>query len=275
MSRVDTDYSNTIFYKIYCKDDSCKELYIGHTTNFVQRKHTHKNSSTNIKSINYNLKLYDTIRKHGGWTNWNMAIIAFKECKNQYDARKTEQEYYESFGATLNSIQPLPSKPKHNIDIINNKLRNTSCIESNISNITDDISSNHIMESSKHTCDYCKFKCSRLFDYKRHLKTIKHQKLSGNNEVKCNKTFDCVCGKQYKYRQGLHYHKQKCILPVPSINNSTTKNPIDSFDTLLLTEIFNQNIEFKKLIELQNNILHQSQQNTYILQKQILEHLHS
>lgn len=262
MSRVEPDYSNTIFYKIYCKDDSCKELYIGHTTNFVQRKHAHKNSSTNIKSINYNLKLYDTIRKYGGWNNWNMTIIAFKDCNDHYDARKTEQEYYESFGATLNSIQPLPSKTKHNIDIINNKLPNIIHIKSN----TD-------MESSKHICESCNFKCSRLFDYNRHLKTTKHQKLSGITQVKCNKTFDCVCGKQYKYRQGLHYHQQKCMLPVPSVDNSITKNPIDSFDKLLLTEIFNQNIEFKKLIEVQNNILHQSQQNTYNLQKQILEHL--
>ena len=45
------DYSNTIFYKIYCKDERIKELYIGHTTNFVQRKYGHKRACTNDKDM--------------------------------------------------------------------------------------------------------------------------------------------------------------------------------------------------------------------------------
>ena len=42
MPKVDIDYSNTLFYKIYCIDPSINDMYIGHTTNFVQRKHAHK-----------------------------------------------------------------------------------------------------------------------------------------------------------------------------------------------------------------------------------------
>ena len=34
MPKQDIDYSNTIFYKISCKDENIKELYIGHTTNY-------------------------------------------------------------------------------------------------------------------------------------------------------------------------------------------------------------------------------------------------
>ena len=62
MPKVDIDYSNTIFYKIYCKDSAIDDLYIGHTTNFVQRKHAHKQGCKNNKSSNYNCKLYKVIR---------------------------------------------------------------------------------------------------------------------------------------------------------------------------------------------------------------------
>ena len=62
MPKVDIDYSNTIFYKIYCKDSAIDDLYIGHTTNFVQRKYAHKQGCKNNKSSNYNCKLYQTIR---------------------------------------------------------------------------------------------------------------------------------------------------------------------------------------------------------------------
>ena len=38
-------------------------------------------------------------------------IIAFHNCADSYEAHKKEQEYFETLGATLNSIEPLP-KPK-------------------------------------------------------------------------------------------------------------------------------------------------------------------
>ena len=50
MPKVEIDYSNTIFYKISCKNPSIDDIYIGHTTNFVQRKYAHKQSCSNDKS---------------------------------------------------------------------------------------------------------------------------------------------------------------------------------------------------------------------------------
>jgi hypothetical protein len=111
MPKVEIDYSNTIIYKITCKDPSITDLYVGHTTNFVQRKHSHKQSCINDKSLNYNCKLYQVIRNNGGWSNWSMEIINFFNCKDHYEARKKEQEYFVLLQATLNSIEPMP-KPK-------------------------------------------------------------------------------------------------------------------------------------------------------------------
>ena len=59
MPKLGVDYSNTIIYKIECKDKRITEFYIGHTTNFIKRKYQHKtscNTSTNLK-----LQIYKTI----------------------------------------------------------------------------------------------------------------------------------------------------------------------------------------------------------------------
>ena len=53
MPKNEIDYSNTVIYKITCRDLNIKDLYVGHTTNFVQRKYSHKQSCINSKNINY------------------------------------------------------------------------------------------------------------------------------------------------------------------------------------------------------------------------------
>ena len=108
MPKTEIDYSSTIIYKITCKDASVNEVYVGHTTNFVQRKYAHKQSCINENSTNYKCKLYEVIRSLGGWVNWKMEIVGFFNCANQYEARKKEQEYFISLKATLNSIEPIP-----------------------------------------------------------------------------------------------------------------------------------------------------------------------
>ena len=75
MPKAEIDYSNTILYKIVCKDLKIKDLYVGYTTNYVQRKYAHKQNCNNSKSVNYSYKLYEVIRANGGWNNWDMEII--------------------------------------------------------------------------------------------------------------------------------------------------------------------------------------------------------
>jgi predicted GIY-YIG superfamily endonuclease len=42
MPKNATNYSKTIMYQICCKDLLVTEKYVGHTTNFTQRKRQHK-----------------------------------------------------------------------------------------------------------------------------------------------------------------------------------------------------------------------------------------
>ena len=100
-------YSNTVIYKIVCKDVNINLVYVGHTINIKQRRITHKSNCNNAKNeIYYNLKVYKEIRKNGGWSNFNMIEIEKYPCSNKYEACKREKYYYEKLNANLNSVVP-------------------------------------------------------------------------------------------------------------------------------------------------------------------------
>jgi hypothetical protein len=240
MPKVEIDYSNTIFYKIFCKDPAIKDLYVGLTTNFVQRKHAHKQSCKNEKALNHNCKLYNAIRNAGGWDNWQMEIIAFHNCADSYDARKKEQEYFEMLGATLNSIDPFPKpKIKEPVTKDENKPPKLFCEPCNVyfSHWTAYKTHNHTKKhnkmvatcspnasandneikqklSSKFHCYECDYLCSKPSDWDRHVQTTKHaSRVSGTNMelagTKKAHVFNCECGKQFQTKAGLWKHKSR------------------------------------------------------------------
>ena len=273
MPKVKIDYSNTVFYKIYCKDTNVNELYIGHTTNFVQRKHAHKQSCSNLKSTNYKCKLYDVIRQHNGWDNWNMEMIAFHNCNDLYEAKKYEQQYFEDLKATLNSIEPLP-KPKANIvkDIVKKEKPIIFCKLCNITfqslkeQETHNKRKKHIRNtnrmnlmpnnSEKYYCEKCNFKCSKLSNYNKHLLTLKHKNITistsneQKNAKKCQTKFICECGKEYGARNSLWYHKKKCFINEGNKLSNTSSN-IQDIDKEFMVKMVLQNQEFmNKIIEM-------------------------
>ena len=58
MPKNQIDYSQVCIYKICCKDISINDIYVGHTTNFEQRKNSHKRS---CETLNKNIRLYNFI----------------------------------------------------------------------------------------------------------------------------------------------------------------------------------------------------------------------
>lgn len=258
MPKTDIDYSNTIIYKITCKDTSINDLYVGHTTNFVQRKHSHKQNTMNNKFNN--CKLYQVIRANGGWNNWKMEIVNFFDCKDHYEARKKEQEYFESLKATLNSVEPFQTPiiksdttpninpqyslliNKNNKTIFNCKVckvnftstkainnhNNTNKHKKNAElsvNVTDEIIIDNITEY-KYKCSTCNFKTINKKDYNKHLITEKHKnnmKILENNEeniiIKKKINFVCICGKSYSHHSGRSRHKSICTY-VENINQT-------------------------------------------------------
>ena len=278
-----TDYSNTIFYKIYCKDVNIPDVYVGHTTDFVQRKRAHKNSCHNPSYPVYNCKLYTTIRRLGGWDNWNMDIIAFHKCNDQYDARKREQEYFVSLGATLNSIEPLPTPAEKHLPAANLPVKsrhvcdacNYSCFNTlDVFNLHF-TSKKHLKavnrvekDHAKYYCEKCHYDTHNKKDYNKHLLTKKHIQLL--EEFTHNK-YKCLnCDKTYKYHSGIWKHKQSCVvnnLPGPYENPPLPPSPPQLHDASLVMELIKQNQEFKELMMLQSKQLAEQQlHNTLLLE---------
>jgi len=100
------DYSNTIIYKLCCKNPEVKDIYVGHTTNFVQRKNMHKSVCNNENDKRYNQHVYQFIRSNGNWDNWAMVEIEVVNCKNKREAEASEHYWIEQLVATLNSNNP-------------------------------------------------------------------------------------------------------------------------------------------------------------------------
>jgi hypothetical protein len=103
MPKVIADYSNTIIYKLCCNDPSITDIYIGHTTNFIQRKNRHKTCCNNNK---FDTKVYNFIRNNGGWDNWSMIQLEEHNCKNKREAEAIEHKCIEKFSASLNFNKP-------------------------------------------------------------------------------------------------------------------------------------------------------------------------
>jgi len=105
MPRKVINYDNTIIYKIVCRDLSKKDTYVGHTTNFTQRKARHKSNS--IDKNYFGNRLYDFIRSNGGWENFDMIEIQKYKCKDFYEACKYERQWIETLNSRLNMVCPL------------------------------------------------------------------------------------------------------------------------------------------------------------------------
>ena len=99
-------------------------------------------------------------------------------------------------------------------------------------------------------CEKCDFICSKKNDYEKHLMTRKHK----NDDKKAPKSAEqnvCICGKRFKYRQGLFVHRKKCI---DYEKNGTT-------DGLILETEINKKIDSttdKELKELVKELIKQN-----------------
>ena len=106
MPKNNINYSNTIIYKIVCNDLNIKDLYIGSTTDFYNRKSNHKSKCNSETDKNYNLSIYKCIRANGGWDNWSMVEVEKFPCKDSMESRARERFWCEQLNATLNTNKP-------------------------------------------------------------------------------------------------------------------------------------------------------------------------
>jgi hypothetical protein len=110
MPRTPIDYAKTIIYKLVHKDDPDNhETYVGHTTDFRDRKSSHKRRCEDPDNSKHHLKVYQYIRENGGWDNFIMLEIEKYPCNDNNEARAREQEWYNQLKSKLNKICPKRS----------------------------------------------------------------------------------------------------------------------------------------------------------------------
>ena len=106
-------------------------------------------------------------------------------------------------------------------------------------------------------CEICDYKCYKQSDMNKHILSLKHKNstisTSSSTDLDISK-YICCCGKKYKERTGLWYHKKKC-----KYENITNIEPdqvdIQSLDMNLIMQLLKQNDEFKSLMIEQNSKL--------------------
>jgi len=109
------DCSGIVIYKIYSYDVNIKDIYIGYTKNFENRKKIHEENSEYK-----NTKLYISIRENGGWDNWNMIIIEKCNYNTREEVLTRQRELIKKLNANLNTIIPIRSKEEKKEIIICN-----------------------------------------------------------------------------------------------------------------------------------------------------------
>ena len=172
MPKQTINYSNTIIYMIHCNNPDITDLYVGHTTNYIQKKHLHKQYCNNPNSSNYNHPLYQRIRETGGWPNWAVTIVDHISCENYENAILQERHYCALFNNTLNGIHINPTILNEDPPIIPTPPinLNTKVAES---------SKNHQIlkddTTGKYACKMCDYTTAKKHNILKHFTTKKHE----------------------------------------------------------------------------------------------------
>jgi hypothetical protein len=114
-------------------------------------------------------------------------------------------------------------------------------------------------------CKLCDFKCSKESNYKLHIDTNKHKRVTESNKkmpTKEEKTFKCICGNSYKYRPGLAKHKRTCIMEKTHPSSSiVTNDNFDITDGIVLENEINKKIDLTTDKELKDLVKELIKQN--------------
>lgn len=110
-------YQNSIIYKLcHCNDLENKNIYVGSTTNFRNRKNQHKVSYYNERSKKYNYKVYQFIRDNGGWDEWQMIPIEVFPCNDKKELEVRERHHIELLKPKLNKQIPTRTEKEYKND---------------------------------------------------------------------------------------------------------------------------------------------------------------
>lgn len=122
------------------------------------------------------------------------------------------------------------------------------------------------IEDQRFICESCDYSTSRLSEFKRHIITAKHLRLTKNHHCHGGE-FNCICGKEYTHASSLSKHKKNCkklIVEKEEINNDNVAIEYKQLEKKEINvntyvEVINKLLEDNN--ELRNLILDQSEEH--------------
>jgi hypothetical protein len=161
MPKVRINYAEMIFYKICCSSTNITKVFVGHTTNVNQRKHTLKKQT---QSETYCSDMIEFIKNSGGWENWSLQILEKYECKTHIDIVLREIYHTDALNQKMNNLDNSNA-----VNGLNNGLNNgfNNGLKPGDNNTIDSV-------DKIFTCNYCNYRCLKSKHFKQHLMTRKH-----------------------------------------------------------------------------------------------------
>lgn len=112
------NYNKSYIYKLCCNDINVKDLYVGSTTNFKQRKRLHRSACKTETNKSYNVKVYKFIRENGGFENWSMILITEFNCNNKLELLREERKHIDELQSSLNCKKPTRTRKEYQIECL-------------------------------------------------------------------------------------------------------------------------------------------------------------
>lgn len=221
MEHLPIDYSKTIMYKLVCRDLSVKELYCGATTNWDNRKGTHKNRCTNENNNKYHYKVYQYIRANGGWDNWNMILVEVYPCKTQLESLTRERYWTDTLDAKLNTNiqgqtkQEWTEKNKEQVANLKKKW-----YEKNREEILEKQKDYHIIHKEKINKRSNDFYNNNKKEQLEKMK-VKYEKNKEQILEKLKEKYTCECGQISTISHKLRHNKSKKHINFIQANGAT------------------------------------------------------
>jgi hypothetical protein len=100
-----------------------------------------------------------------------------------------------------------------------------------------------------YTCSKCNFVTGNKNNYDKHILTAKHKRMTDElqKNAKNANLFQCDCGKEYKYRQGLFSHKKKCSFEIDTVDNMIQSTEQD-MSVKVFMDAIRENKEIKAIL---------------------------
>lgn len=158
-------------YKLSIRDGSLEDCYIGSTYRIRQRKIQHKSRCNNVNAKAHNYYVYQFIRDHDGFDNWDLYALEEVKYDNKIDLHKKEREWIEKLKPKLNKQIPTRTNKEWHQD---NKDNLKQYKQDNADKIK-------AQQSTKIKCE-CGSETSRVHKA-RHERSAKHQKFIADNNI--------------------------------------------------------------------------------------------